>query len=169
MPLSKLAEFQGTLKKLSDEDADKLQRQIETYGMSFPLFVWVGLDGINNVIDGHGRISVLRRMVAAGFDVPPLPVDWIHAASRAEAKRKLLAAASRFGQVTKRGFDAFIDDAGFDLADIGADISFPEIDLSVDDEPEEKEELEGEKNPNELDQSPSAIVHRCPNCNHVFR
>ncbi len=54
MPLSALTEFQGGLKKRTDADIAKIEKSIRKYGFATPFFVWRH-DGVNHVLDGHGR------------------------------------------------------------------------------------------------------------------
>ena len=50
LPLSELTEFQGGLKKRSDDDLAKIERSIEQYGFATPFFIWKH-EGKNKVLD----------------------------------------------------------------------------------------------------------------------
>jgi site-specific DNA-methyltransferase (adenine-specific) len=122
--------LQGDLKELSEEDEDKLRGNIETAGFIAPIFVWTNpKNGKPYIVDGHQRIHVLQGMRAAGWEVPKLPVDYIHASTLKDARRKLLMIVSQFGKVTKGGLERFIEMAGIDLADLKFEVTIPGIDL----------------------------------------
>lgn len=78
LPLSELTEFQGNLKERTYADFEKITKSIKKHGFAFPFFVWKH-DGINHVLDGHGRIGALKRMVAQGEHLPLLPVVYVNA------------------------------------------------------------------------------------------
>ena len=59
-----LTEFQGELKERSAGDVEKIIKSIKKHGFSFPFFVWQN-NGINNVLDGHGRLLAIKTMRAA--------------------------------------------------------------------------------------------------------
>ena len=62
LELSQLVEFQGNLKERTDGDFEKIAKSIKKHGFAFPFFVWKH-DGINHVLDGHGRIGALKRIL----------------------------------------------------------------------------------------------------------
>jgi hypothetical protein len=86
--LDELTEFQGGLKSRTDEEIDKIVRSIKKHGFSFPFFVWKR-DGVNNVLDGHGRLLALHKLDELGFLVPPLPVVYVDCKDE-QAARDLL-------------------------------------------------------------------------------
>lgn len=99
LPLDAIEDFQGNLKKRSQSDIDKIIKSIETYGFSFPFFVWNG-DGHNRCLDGHGRIQALAEMRRRGESLPLFPVAYIEAVDENEAKQKLLRLNSQYGQMS---------------------------------------------------------------------
>ncbi len=114
LAIDELLEFQGTLKKLSKDNAKKLRRSIEQNGFIAPFFVWDD-GGRYRLIDGHQRLAVLLQMRKDGEDIPLLPVDYIQADSEEDAKRKLLYITSQYGEFTTEGFEEFtLDLTGFD-------------------------------------------------------
>ena len=127
LPIGKIEPFQGELKSLSSENYDRLKKSILELGFSFALQVWRH-KGHYYCIDGHQRDRVLTRMAKEGYEVPPVPVDWVEAADEQEAKRKILAGTSNFGKMEKQGLYQFIEDAGLDAKWVMDDYSFPEID-----------------------------------------
>ena len=120
--LDQLAEFQGELKERTDADIDKIIRSIKKHGFSFPFFVWAHASEngnyINHVLDGHGRLSALKKMRAQGEEIPPLPCVYISAENEAEAKEKLLKLNSQYGHMTAESVAAFLDGLEIDINDI---------------------------------------------------
>lgn len=76
LPLDDLISIQGGLKKLSDENAGKLERSIIKHGFIAPIFVWVSGQKIKkyNILDGTQRVVVLSKMRDEGYKIPELPV-----------------------------------------------------------------------------------------------
>ena len=62
LPLSALQEFQGNLKERDENDVAKIVKSIKKHGFSFPFFVWKKGD-INYVLDGHGRLGAMQRLI----------------------------------------------------------------------------------------------------------
>lgn len=115
--LDKLVEFQGGLKSRSAADVEKIIRSIKKHGFSFPFFVWRD-GGENKVLDGHGRLLALKKMAAAGEEVPALPCVWVEADSEAEAKEKLLKLNSQYGHMTAESVADFLDGLEIDFNDL---------------------------------------------------
>ena len=76
LELSDLTEFQGNLKERENTDYEKIEKSIKKHGFSFPFFVWKH-DGLNHVLDGHGRLGALKKMAEQGENIPPLPVVYV--------------------------------------------------------------------------------------------
>lgn len=128
--IEKLTIFQGTLKSLSDLAYQRLRSSILDLGFSFPVMAWK-LGKINYVLDATQRLTTLKKMRdEEGFTIPPLPVVWVEAANEKEAARKLLAAASQYGEVTPDGLFAYMERFKITSQDLGTTYQFPEIDLS---------------------------------------
>lgn len=125
LPMDALTEFQGNLKFRTVTDLDHIMDSITKFGFSFPFFVWRDGDA-NNIIDGHGRLEALRLLADKGYEIPPLPVVYIKATSRDEAKSLLLRVNSLYGEIDKDELVALIAEAGASANEL----SFPNIDLS---------------------------------------
>tara|TARA_R110002126_G_C10430917_1_gene498147 strand:+ start:102 stop:860 length:759 start_codon:yes stop_codon:yes gene_type:complete len=124
---STLVPFQGNLKDLTDANFKKLRGEILRLGFSEPLSVWQH-DGINYVINGHQRLRVITRMLEDGYELSePLPVNLIHAKNKKEAKQKVLALTSQYGQMTNDGLYEFLTEAEIDFSELENNFSFPEI------------------------------------------
>ena len=117
LELSQLVEFQGNLKERTDADFEKIAKSIKKHGFAFPFFVWKH-DGINHVLDGHGRMGALKRMVAQGEHLPPLPVVYVNAKDQADAKELLLKLNSHYGQMTAESVRDFLGDLQIDFEDL---------------------------------------------------
>lgn len=129
LELDELTEFQGELKKRTDDDVEKIKKSILEYGFSFPFFVWNNGE-VNYTLDGHGRIMTLKRMRKMGYDIPALPVVYVGAESEEEAKNLLLRLNSQYGKMTKDSILDFIGDYEIDFEDLALPngvISFEEI------------------------------------------
>lgn len=124
---TKLEPYQGELKDLSKENYQRLKAEILRDGFSAPIFVWRH-DGHHYVLDGHQRLRVIQQMASEGFTIPDLPVAWIDADDERQAKRKILALTSQYGNMTGQGLYEFMHNADLELDDL-ADFQFPEIDM----------------------------------------
>ena len=156
LPLSELTEFQGNLKERTDADYAKITKSIKKHGFAFPFFVWKH-DGINHVLDGHGRIGALKRMVAQGEHLPPLPVVYVNAKDENDAKELLLKLNSHYGQMTAESVRDFLGDLQIDFEDL----SLPEGVLDLSKELKEKETIDDDELPEiyemESDSKPGEI------------
>ena len=158
VPLEELTDLQGNLKDLTEENYVKLRNSMTQYGFSFPVFMWIDTDGTKYIVDAHQRLRTLRKMQQEGWTIPPLPADIIHAENRVEAKKKLLLLNSRYGKMTREGFDEFVDEVGFEINDESLEemLVMPEIMIT---------EQEEEKTANEATELKEAT---CPACGHRF-
>jgi hypothetical protein len=158
-----ITEFQGGLKIRDEADIEKAKTSILKYGWSFPFFVWVS-GKTNYCLDGHARLLVLKQLEEEGYLIPELPVVYISAKNRAEAKQKLLRLNSNFGHLTKESVLEFAEDI---------DLNFDEIalpDTTIDFSGEEAGSEEKEKPDIEFNESYSVVV-QCINeeeCEEVF-
>lgn len=117
LDLSQITDFQGALKERTNDDMAKIKRSILKHGIAFPLFIWRS-GKINYCLDGHCRTRALREMQAEGENIPPLPVVYIHAKNKDEAKELLLKLNSQYGHMTAESVAAFLDGLEIDLNDI---------------------------------------------------
>lgn len=157
VPLEDLHDLQGNLKDLSEENYVRLRNSMTKFGFSFPVFMWIDAEGEKWIVDAHQRLRTLRKMQQEGWNIPPLPADIIHAENKIEAKKKLLLLNSRYGKMTREGFDEFVDEVGFEVPnDIEDMLAIPEIEIS---EQSEKETANTDDNLKET---------TCPACGHKF-
>ena len=61
LPIDRIVEFQGELKKLSKENENKLRNSILKHGFIAPFFVWDD-HGEWKLLDGHQRLKTLLKM-----------------------------------------------------------------------------------------------------------
>lgn len=109
LPIDRLMEFQGNLKRLTQKNREKLMASILEKGFIAPIFVWDDA-GEYRLLDGHQRLKTLLWMREKGWDIPMLPVDIIEADDEQDAKKKLLAITSQYGEFTTDGYAEFIND-----------------------------------------------------------
>lgn len=138
LDLSQITDFQGDLKERTNDDMAKIKRSILKHGIAFPLFIWRS-GKINYCLDGHCRTRALREMQAEGETIPPLPVVYIHAKNKDEAKELLLKLNSQYGHMTAESVAAFLDGLEIDINDIALpdgvlDLTKLEIEETKDDD-----------------------------------
>ena len=141
--IGKLENFQGELKRLNEKDYKKLRKAIEEHGFSFPVFVWRDKKkGKNFIIDGHQRLLALSKMLKEGYFIKgnEVPIDWIEAKNRKEAKQKLLMAVSQYGKYSVESLAEYLEESGLSLRDLQERVELPGIDLDKLEWGEKKEE-----------------------------
>lgn len=131
--ISDLKELQGDLKERKEEDVIKILKSIRDYGFSVPFFYWQGQDS-KYIMDGHGRKLALDIFRQLNGNVPQLPIFEIKAKDKKEAKQKLLRLDSRYGKVTKGGFDEFVADLDVNFDEL----SFNEININIEKEDDQE-------------------------------
>ena len=97
LPLDAILEFQGNLKRISKDNLQRLKNNIITNGFIAPMFVWDDR-GDYKLLDGHGRIKALISLRQEDYDIPLLPVDFIHAENEKQARQMLLSITSQYGE-----------------------------------------------------------------------
>jgi hypothetical protein len=108
LPYDQIEPLQGRLKNRTDEQLDKICRSIIKHGWAFPEFIWNN-EGHNYCLDGHGRQEAIPRLIEMGYTIPLVPVVYVEAKNKAEAKELLLKCISKYGTVTEEGFTEFLD------------------------------------------------------------
>ncbi len=126
LPIDEFVHFQGNLKDLSEENYLKLRKEIMELGYSEPVSVWKH-DGKTFLLNGHQRIRTLRKMKEEGFEIPNIPANLIDAFDLKEAKKKVLALTSQYGEMTREGLYEFMSEADLSMDDIESSFRFPEI------------------------------------------
>lgn len=166
--LDEITDLQGNLKDLSESNYAKLRDSIITYGFSFPVFLWIDSEGRKWNIDSHQRVRTLKRMRdSENFAIPPLPAVQVHATDRVEAKKKLLLLNSRYGKMTREGYDEFIDEEGFAIneSDIDDLLEIPEVQLWDENEADTTSTTSGDESGN-----PAKVRElECPHCHQMIK
>lgn len=170
LPLDYLKPLQGELKELSDDSRKKLKNSILKNGFCFPMFVWED-NGSGDIylIDGHQRWKVLNELREKKYSIPQLPVVMIPANDIDEAKSKLAAAASTFGEFTEHGVKKFFESFKVDTS-LFETIKMPHLDFKI---PETTTAQEHERNFSPGDEDDQGrldkkTLTKCPLCNHIF-
>ncbi len=114
--------LQGNYKKRTTEDIQKICNLIKKRGIRFPSFVSrIGKEIY--AIDTHGRLLAYEKLESEGWIIPPVPVVFIDAKNKTEAKQLLLECDSRFGKISQEGFVEFT--AGIEIN--MEELSLPDI------------------------------------------
>lgn len=122
--------LQGKLKSLSDENYEKLKKEIVEDGFSFAFSVWESKDdGKTYILDGHQRLTALTKMQKEGYTVPEVPVNFVQARDLKQAMRKLLAGASQYGKIEKDGLAEFLERAQITTDELVASFNFADLDI----------------------------------------
>lgn len=169
---SELMEFQGDLKHATDERLAMLKGLLIEYGFNSPIQVWrrPGKDG-REILDGHQRIKALDALAADGYEVPEdLPVDWIDAKTKRQAKEIVLSRIAQYGEVTPGGLYSFMADSGLDMDTMRQNYPIASVDYDRFEKeflttPEPREAVGAREVPQE---SYSNLTHICPKCGFRF-
>lgn len=116
LPLDSLENFQGSLKKITKENLEKLKKQIVRNGFNVPFFVW-RTNETSKILDGHQRLKALSSLRDDGHSVPNLPVAYIYAENERDAKQKLLAITSQYGEFEIEELRYWIEDLDEELTE----------------------------------------------------
>lgn len=169
--IDELHEFQGDLKELSIENYEKGKKSVLDLGFSFCPHAWES-EGKLHLLDGHQRKRILKKMREEGYKIPKVPTIKVEARDYQEAKKKVLAGTSQYGEITNEGLYQFIHESEIDPASLQMSFRFPEIDLpkfneAYFSEPEHVEfEARGSQEKDEGDFQ--KFDHTCPKCKFQF-
>jgi len=141
-----LSQFQGNLKSLSEVNYSKLHDLIITKGFDSPIQIWIDPEGKKQILDGTQRLRVLLKLQEEGYAIPAIPVDYIEADNKKDAKERLLTKVSIYGRVDEEGLYEYNNEIGFEIETSFSELlDIPGIDLTVDDVQVKPEEPGGEK------------------------
>jgi hypothetical protein len=157
LPWATIKEFTfNNLKSEKGREVGKLKKSILDNGFTVPLILWRNKKD-TYVIDGTGRKLALEMLEYEGHPIDDLPVVYVKAKNLTEAKKKVLAVSSSYGDVTEDSWRDFTSD--LDLDDI--DLGFVELDgfdpdslLTDLPEPTEKKAKKGK----------TKFIKTCPHC-----
>ena len=163
LDLDQLTPMQGDLKELSQSNFNKLKQSILRHGITFPFFVWQD-NGKNLILDGTQRDRVLLKLVAAGYECPPLPCALIDAKDKREAAEKILLISSQYGRMTEESLDEFLAENDLSFLELADELELPSIGDAYFKDPNEFSAA-GEDDQGRLDQKKPVM---CPECGHQF-
>lgn len=95
-PLDSFLELQEDFKISDPDKLSKLQMLIITRGFKYAFKAWKDPDGKLWIIDAHQRRKALLALRKAGFEIPEIPYEPIHAADKKEAVEEIAAYNSEF-------------------------------------------------------------------------
>lgn len=160
VPLDSLKPFQGKLKTLSEENYMKFRDQLLELGFSEPISIWQNEDN-NYILNGHMRFNTLKLMKSNGYIVPEMiPVNLIEADDYKQAKKKVLALTSQYGDIQEEGLYEFLDEANI-MPDELDFFTFDDFNLEF------KSDYEKEIKEKELDENISTDKE-CPSCGYKW-
>ncbi len=123
--------FQGDLKELSGESYHKLSTEIMETGFAFAPHIWINpKDKKLYLIDGHQRISVVKRLIEEGHKIKKIPVIPVFAKTFQDAKKRILQATSQYGRITNQGLANFATEAKIDISDLLKSFELPNFDFN---------------------------------------
>ncbi len=129
VPLGYLLHFQGNLKDLSQSNFEKAKKSLVELGFSEPFSVWQN-DGKMHILNGHQRLRVLQTLEKEGWKIPELPISLVHAKNIGEAKRKVLALTSQYGEMTKQGlYEFMMTDMDMQPEELNSMFAFSDVNL----------------------------------------
>lgn len=156
--------YQGNLKNLSVENYEKFKKVILELGVSAPFILWIN-KGHHYILDGTQRKRTLTTMRdKEGYRIPKLPYVSVEAKNAKEAKKKILALTSQYGNMTNDGLYEFMSQGGLKWNDVKGAFSFPEVNM-------EKFKVEfyadPESDPKEKDLDENIETeNECPKCKY---
>lgn len=175
VPIENLTDFQGSLKDLTDKAYEKAKQSILDHGFSFAVHVWKNKGHIY-ILDGHQRIRAVRHMCEfEGYYCPEIPVVSVQAKTLKQAKLKLLAAASQFGDVNKEGLYEYMTENKITFKELNSFAKFQEFNLGnfnaqffKDLEADAQEKAGDSPEPVKISKEVDFNGFECPKCGHQF-
>ena len=97
--LQELTPFQGDLKRRTSKDIKSLASSILSEGLLMPFAVWKH-DGVNSLLDGHGRYSALIELALEDNSISEqaFPVVYIEAETEESIHNHNAYACTEFGE-----------------------------------------------------------------------
>ncbi|MCC8187138.1 MAG: site-specific DNA-methyltransferase [Bacteroides sp.] len=97
-PIDDFLELQEDFKISDPDKLSKLQMLILTRGFKYAFKAWKDPEGKLWIIDAHQRRKALLALRKAGFEIPPIPYEPIHAENKTEAVEEIAAYNSEFAK-----------------------------------------------------------------------
>lgn len=167
--VSKLVPTQGELKFLSEENYLKLKHSIESYGFIEPINVWMN-KGKYYIVNGHQRLTGVKRLIEEGVKIKQLPVTFIKAKTLEEARKSIVGLASQYGEFSIEGTKAYADSIKMNFEDFKRVAQFSGLNnISFQAMFEKKAEKEIVNSSKEIDIAGiTRLQHECPKCGFEF-
>lgn len=125
-----LLNFQGDLKILSEESYQRIRASILKFGFMEPISVWLDDDRLK-MLNGHQRLSAVKRMIDnENYEPVDLPINYIEALNYQDAKLRVLALTSEYGQMTQAGAVNFLADMNLTSVDLDQFAQLRQIDIN---------------------------------------
>ena len=116
LPIDTIKDFQGKLKHITRDNLERLKVSILKNGFVAPIFVWRN-EGQSMALDGHQRIKALLSMRDEGYEIPLLPVAYIEADNEDDARQKLLAITSQYGEFDIDELNSWVSNLDAEIAE----------------------------------------------------
>ena len=143
LPIDTIKDFQGKLKHITRDNLERLKVSILKNGFVAPIFIWQH-EGQSMALDGHQRIKALLSMRDEGYNIPLLPVAYIEADNEDDARQKLLAITSQYGEFDIDELNSWVSNLDAEIAetlrfvDDKIELDIEEIETEGDDEFEDE-------------------------------
>ena len=99
-----IKEFQEDIKKITNQNLDKLKNSIIGQGFILPFCIWNKW-----ILDGHQRKKALVQLQSEGWKIPEVPAIEIKAKNKQEAKKIVLSLTSQHGEFDKQRLKLYIE------------------------------------------------------------
>ena len=106
-------------------------------------------NGQYKALDGHQRIKALCSLREEGWDIPLLPVAFIEASDEQDARKKLLAISSQYGEFDASELGEWLDEIGGEVAET---LRLVDTDIPIEVASEEKEVIDAEPQVDKADE-----------------
>lgn len=126
-----MCDFQGDLKTLSKENYLKFKNELLELGFSEPISVWRSPDEKIYILNGHQRRRTLLNMRSEGILIPPVPINFVDADDIKQAKKKVLALTSQWGEMTSDSLLDFCEKNDLEIKSILDEFRFPELEKDL--------------------------------------
>lgn len=130
LPIEDLTQFQDDIKKLSNENYEKLKAQIMEIGYAEPINIWECKEENKKYIgNGHQRLVTMLRMKSEGFTIPNVPVSKIFPKDKSEFAKIVLSLTSQYGEIDAKGTHEYLIKHNIPVQYIEEKLRLPELNL----------------------------------------
>lgn len=169
--LNDLKGTQGNMKFLDDASYEKFKQVILKHGFSEPITVWEK-NKKYYILNGHQRLTLLKRMVSEGYKCPKIPISVVSAKSLKDAKKHVLSLASQYGKFDQKGVFDFLQETDISIDEFKTDYALADFGIESFESAffgTTEEEIEVKKpKKDKAASSQSKLKHTCPSCGFEF-